>query len=64
MKKAITAEYKQLKGFKQVDAMYEYVKEARNQPTFGVHFFLVRVNLDNTTVDSKMIFLGATKRTS
>ena len=34
-----------LKGKSEIQAKYEYVKLARSLPTFGVHFFVVRVSL-------------------
>ena len=34
-----------LKGKTEIEAKYEYVKLARSLPTFGVHFFVVRVSL-------------------
>ena len=33
-----------LKGKSEIVAKYEYVKLARSLPTFGVHFFVVRVS--------------------
>ena len=41
--KKILAEHKNLIGTSELDAKYRYVKLARSLPTFGVHFFLVRV---------------------
>ena len=34
-----------LKGKTDVEAKYQYVKLARSLPTFGVHFFVVRVRI-------------------
>ena len=34
-----------LKGKTDLEAKYQYVKLARSLPTFGVHFFVVRVRL-------------------
>ena len=36
-----------LKGKSEIEAKYEYVKLARSLPTFGVHFFVVRISLFN-----------------
>ena len=33
-----------LRGKTEIEAKYEYVKLARSLPTFGVHFFVVRVS--------------------
>ena len=33
-----------LKGKTEIEAKFEYVKLARSLPTFGVHFFVVRVS--------------------
>ena len=33
-----------LEGKSEIEAKYEYVKLARSLPTFGVHFFVVRVS--------------------
>ena len=33
-----------LKGKSEIQAKYEFVKLARSLPTFGVHFFVVRVS--------------------
>ena len=35
--------HRNLVGTSEISAKFEYVKMARNLPTFGVHFFLVRV---------------------
>jgi talin len=43
VEKKIFAEHKSLVGVTEIDAKYKYVKLARGLPTFGVHFFLVKV---------------------
>jgi FERM central domain len=43
VEKKIFAEHKSLVGVSEIDAKYKYVKLARGLPTFGVHFFLVKV---------------------
>ena len=43
VEKKILAKHKELKGFNELDAKVKYVKLARGLPTFGVHFFLVKV---------------------
>ena len=45
VEKKILAKHKELKGFNELDAKVKYVKLARGLPTFGVHFFLVKVRL-------------------
>ena len=37
-----------LKGKSEIEAKYEYVQLARNLPTFGVHFFVVRVSFSHS----------------
>ena len=44
IEKKILAKHKELKGFTELDAKVKYVKLARGLPTFGVHFFLVKVS--------------------
>ena len=36
--------HKQMIGKTELDAKFDYVKLARSLPTFGTHFFLVRVS--------------------
>ena len=43
MEKKIFGEHKSLMGTSEIDSKYKYVKLARGLPTFGVHFFLVKV---------------------
>jgi talin len=43
VEKKIFGEHKKLMGTSEIDAKYHYVKLARGLPTFGVHFFLVKV---------------------
>jgi talin len=45
VEKKIFAEHKTLVGVTEIDAKYKYVKLARGLPTFGVHFFLVKVRI-------------------
>ena len=40
-----------LKGKSEIVAKYEYVKLARSLPTFGVHFFVVRVSRSILSLD-------------
>lgn len=49
-----------LKGKTDLEAKYQYVKLARSLPTFGVHFFVVRVSLfhlDESQVDMLMMLI-------
>ena len=43
VEKKIFAEHRNLSGTSESDSKYKYVKLARGLPTFGVHFFLVKV---------------------
>ena len=43
IEKQIFKEHNNLQGTSEVDAKVKYVKLARGLPTFGVHFFLVKV---------------------
>jgi hypothetical protein len=43
IEKKIFQEHKKLMGTSEIDAKVRYVKLARSLPTFGVHFFLVKV---------------------
>lgn len=43
IEKKIFGEHKALQGISELDAKSKYVKKARELPTFGVHFFLVKV---------------------
>ena len=45
IEKKIFQEHKKLQGTSEVDTKVKYVKLARSLPTFGVHFFLVKVSL-------------------
>ena len=45
IEKKIFVEHKKLMATSEVDAKVKYVKLARGLPTFGVHFFLVKVTL-------------------
>lgn len=44
VEKKIFTEHKSLMGTSEIDSKYKYVKLARGLPTFGVHFFLVKVS--------------------
>ena len=44
IEKKIFQEHKKLMGTQEIDAKVKYVKLARGLPTFGVHFFLVKVS--------------------
>ena len=44
IEKKIFQEHKKLQGTSEVDTKVKYVKLARGLPTFGVHFFLVKVS--------------------
>ena len=46
IEKKIFQEHKKLQGTSEVDTKVKYVKLARGLPTFGVHFFLVKVGLN------------------
>ena len=43
IEKKVVSEHKKLAGTSDIDAKVLYVKLARGLPTFGVHFFLVKV---------------------
>ena len=43
IEKKVISEHKKLAGTSDIDAKVLYVKLARGLPTFGVHFFLVKV---------------------
>ena len=45
VEKKIFAEHRSLMGTSEIDSKYKYVKLARGLPTFGVHFFLVKVSI-------------------
>ena len=44
VEKKIFVDHKALMGTSEIDSKYKYVKLARGLPTFGVHFFLVKVS--------------------
>ena len=44
IEKKVISEHKKLAGTSDIDAKVLYVKAARSLPTFGVHFFLVKVS--------------------
>lgn len=44
VEKKIFGDHKSLMGTSEIDSKYKYVKLARGLPTFGVHFFLVKVS--------------------
>ena len=44
IEKKIFQEHKKLLGTSEIDAKVKYVRLARSLPTFGVHFFLVKVS--------------------
>ena len=57
VEKKIFGEHKSLMGTSEIDSKYKYVKLARGLPTFGVHFFLVKVRehfTDNTITYSRL----------
>lgn len=43
IEKRIFQEHRKIAGTSEIDAKVRYVKLARGLPTFGVHFFLVKV---------------------
>ena len=45
IEKKIFTEHKNIQGTPEIDAKSKYVKLARSLPTFGVHFFLVKVSV-------------------
>ena len=45
IEKKIFQEHKAIQGASEIEAKQKYVKLARGLPTFGVHFFLVKVSL-------------------
>ena len=45
VEKKIFSEHRSLMGTSEIDSKYKYVKLARGLPTFGVHFFLVKVRV-------------------
>ena len=47
IEKKILSEHKKLAGTSEIDAKCKYVKLARSLPTFGVHFFLVKVSVQD-----------------
>ena len=53
IEKKVVSEHKKLAGTSDIDAKVLYVKLARGLPTFGVHFFLVKVRI----VDPKSEFI-------
>ena len=44
IEKKIFTEHKNIQGHSEIEAKVKYVKLARGLPTFGVHFFLVKVS--------------------
>ena len=44
VEKKIFGDHRSLMGTSEIDSKYKYVKLARGLPTFGVHFFLVKVS--------------------
>ena len=44
IEKKVFTEHKNIQGTPEIDAKSKYVKLARSLPTFGVHFFLVKVS--------------------
>ena len=47
IEKKIFTEHKNIQGTPEIDAKSKYVKLARSLPTFGVHFFLVKVSVQS-----------------
>ena len=45
VEKKIFGDHRSLMGTSEIDSKYKYVKLARGLPTFGVHFFLVKVRI-------------------
>ena len=43
IEKKVLKKHAELVGTSEIDAKVHYVKMARSLPTFGVHFFLVKV---------------------
>ena len=56
VEKKIFVEHKSLMGTSEIDSKFKYVKLARGLPTFGVHFFLVKVGQD---IDQDWAFVQA-----
>ena len=56
--------HKQMIGKTELDAKFDYVKLARSLPTFGTHFFLVRVSdgFGNSCVKSLNLFYSGTQK--
>ena len=52
IEKKVISEHKKLAGTSDIDAKVLYVKLARGLPTFGVHFFLVKVGLKSVCLVS------------
>ena len=53
VEKKIFGEHRNLMGTSEIDSKYKYVKLARGLPTFGVHFFLVKV-CPQSSVDTEV----------
>ena len=47
IEKKVFTEHKNIQGTPEIDAKSKYVKLARSLPTFGVHFFLVKVSVQS-----------------
>ena len=56
IEKKIFQEHKKLQGTSEVDTKVKYVKLARGLPTFGVHFFLVKVSSKSYFLKMKFYF--------
>ncbi len=56
IEKRIFSEHKRLAGTSEIDSKVRYVKLARSLPTFGVHFFLVKVSFQFPSDFSFMFF--------
>ena len=56
--------HKQMIGKTELNAKFDYVKLARSLPTFGTHFFLVRVGdgFGNSCVKSMNLFYSGTQK--
>ena len=52
--KKILELHKGLKGKTEVEAKFDYVKLARSLPTFGVHFFVVRVSFRKSSYHGRV----------
>ena len=59
VEKKIFGDHKSLMGTSEIDSKYKYVKLARGLPTFGVHFFLVKVSSASNVSPIRVFQRGA-----